>query len=1243
MNRFIQAAVRNIHGKLEKTVNGWDALRVQQSEGSPYHSLSPISNAEVADYVEALRWALDNCKKENIYNIALTGPYGSGKSSILKTFEAQNKNEKNVFLEISLATFKEELDEKQNIPALSTETIDNNDNGSSTIENRVNAKKSEEMLRLIELSILQQIFYHEEDSKIPDSRFKKIKSFKKTNMAWVTAGIITALLFGYYLFAPRTFQQLLDIHLENTASIIIRWISFVVFLASISIIIFRSIRLLYGIQISKFKIQEAEIEIDKNISKSILNNHLDEILYFFEVTDYSVVFIEDLDRFRQAEIFTKLRELNLLIKKSKKVKQDVIFIYAVRDEIFREKERTKFFDFIIPVIPVINASNSNETLLKIIEKNAYVIGKDLVEDISLFIDDMRLLYNIMNEYHLYHNLLTDELDQNKLLAMIIYKNIYPEDFVELSNEKGNLFKLLNNRKEYVAKTVEEFNRKIAEFKKEIKIIEAHTIKDVIDLRLIYLAAYVDNAPGFASFIVDGVEKTNVEIAQDEDFFDLVISNKIKYNYYTTQNSWYYKTVTQTVVKFGDIENMLDPDQDFERRQSLITDNNNDKAEEYKHEIQTLEKAKSWARHAKVKTLLTDKKITIPDGDRQHQLFGILLRNGYIDEDYLDYISLFYEGSITKEDRSYLLGVKNQSGPDYDFKLTKIENLIDKMRAVDFQESYSLNYHLLDFLLENSEYDVQLNAVINQINATNNYGSVFMEGFLLNGRNIERFIYNLVAKWKEIWHFVNKDSDFTRERKKEYLKLILLHTEIEDLKKITPYSDFCLSIATTSDFLTLLADDKRTKEVIAALNIKFVDLDLSAGTREMVDFIYEGNHYQIRQQIVEKMIGHAGKFNRRCFESTNYTSIKDSESPKLMSYIVANIDNYIQNLYLKIETNVQEPEERLRELLNDERIGITNRIKIIQQVNTEIDEISGIVGADIRKALLAESKVEATWENVINAFEYDGNDVWTEVVSFMNRTENATILSEENIEPDELTANIETIRSFCLALIQEPNIDNGNHEKLLGSVSEIFELSEIGDLALKKMALAVNSYLIFNNAENFAKLKVDYPNLQRKLLDAVPEAFLENIASYELDSEDLRHIIDSEGFTTEQKNTIFETVDASLITDSRNVLTAIVKLKFKDSTLKVSKSIREAIFKTVISVDDRVKFFNMHYQFYTKTETREIFASFPYPYSDIGVIYKSPVLPFGKENEYLSNNLVSKGFIANTKPDKKGYRIINFKK
>ena len=160
------------------------------------------------------------------------------------------------------------------------------------------------------------------------------------------------------------------------------------------LIIFKSSRALKSLAIKKLNISNAEIEIESGISKSILNNHIDEILYFFEVTDYNVVIIEDLDRFEQTEVFTKLREINLLINNSKKIANVVVFIYAIKDDMFRDKDRTKFFDFMIPIIPVINSSNSNEKLLDIVKKNKYKISTDLLDDISLFIDDMRLLYNI---------------------------------------------------------------------------------------------------------------------------------------------------------------------------------------------------------------------------------------------------------------------------------------------------------------------------------------------------------------------------------------------------------------------------------------------------------------------------------------------------------------------------------------------------------------------------------------------------------------------------------------------------------------------------------------------------------------------------------------------------------------------------------------------------------------------------------------------------------------------------------
>src|SRR5690606_36883588 len=137
-----------------------------------YSSLSPIASGDKeGHYSKALLWALENREEEDIKNIALTGSYGSGKSTILKTFQKNYKGTELQFLNISLATFKEEK------PKF--------DQHRKPIE-----KDKKELLRLIETSILQQIFYHEEDKNIPDSRFKKIKSYGYKKLFLTSLGIL---------------------------------------------------------------------------------------------------------------------------------------------------------------------------------------------------------------------------------------------------------------------------------------------------------------------------------------------------------------------------------------------------------------------------------------------------------------------------------------------------------------------------------------------------------------------------------------------------------------------------------------------------------------------------------------------------------------------------------------------------------------------------------------------------------------------------------------------------------------------------------------------------------------------------------------------------------------------------------------------------------------------------------------------------------------------------------------------
>ena len=104
-----------------------------------------------------------------------------------------------------------------------------------------------------------------------------------------------------------------------------------------------------------------------------------------------------------------------------------------------QKIERSFFDYIIPVVPVVDGTNSYDQFIDHLNKNRLTekFNKKFSQGISLYIDDMRLLKNICNEFLIYyHRLNTTELNFNKMFAIITYKNLFPKDFSDLQNGRG---------------------------------------------------------------------------------------------------------------------------------------------------------------------------------------------------------------------------------------------------------------------------------------------------------------------------------------------------------------------------------------------------------------------------------------------------------------------------------------------------------------------------------------------------------------------------------------------------------------------------------------------------------------------------------------------------------------------------------------------------------------------------------------------------------------------------------------
>lgn len=1238
MKPFFLRIIKAVNGRLEKVIKASEIQPIENAEINAYHSLSPISNADASHYINALQWALDNRKKETIYNIALTGPYGSGKSSILQTFKANNTNPEYEFLEISLATFKEEIgsdgqqeEESDEPPAAGDEKTNK-------------GKKKEDILRLIELSILQQIFYHEEDDKIPDSRFKKIRSFKQKTLRLITAGAMLALIFGTYLFFPKKIEEIIETTIPTLLAHIFHWLSLIVFFIAMAFVIYKSIRLIYGLKISKLKFKEAEIEIDKNISKSILNNHLDEILYFFEVTKYSVVYIEDLDRFRQAEIFTKLRELNLLINKSKKIDQNVVFIYAVRDEMFKDKDRTKFFDFIIPVIPVINSSNSNDKLLKLVEDNDYIISNDLIDDVSLFIDDMRLLYNITNEYHIYNSILDDALNQDQLLAMIVYKNIYPDDFVLLHKGEGKLFDLLQKRTEYVNNTIKQFDAEIRENKQEIKNLQSVELKDGSELRMLYIARFVNETPGFRHFNFNGNSVT-MEKAVTEAHFDYFKAGNFNYYYLHEQQGHFYPNNANASFNFSEFELKIDPDETYEERLAKINTKTYEAEEILKRENVRLERKKVATRHAKIKDLLKEPKpqITIEKKDKQNQLLNILLTSGYINEDYLDYISLFYEGSLSKGDRAFLLNVKSQISSEYDVKLSKIENLIGKIRPTDFLFNYTLNYDFVDYLLVNDVYPSQKDDLLSQLITGDVAGLVFIDGFINNGTNVEIFIQQLSKKWAGFWKFIVEQSLYPAEKIHEYYVLLIQNADTADLKEQAVDSDLVKRITDDHEFLTLSPDTELLQNVIGAFNITFSSVQLEKSNKVMSDFVYKGKFYALNIDMLTEVIKYAGTFNQVDFDQQNYHAIKNAGVPELIIYVDELINTYMEQVYFMLPNNKLETVQSFMALLDHPLINSKNLVKLIATTETKVTDLSEISAIETDDSLFDYNKIDATWSNVANYYYRSDEKFKKGAIKFLNDAENVAALNEEKVDFEEILGDDESVKNFTSALIHEERIENEKFRLLVKEFPIDFSVADLEGISTARMKVAIKEGLLKNDSTNFIKLKEVFNPLHFLYLDKAVEDILDYLDDYNLDGDDIKHIINSSAFTKEQKGIIVNKIDPVFILEKPATLLQIGKFIVTNFPFSVPKSILIGALQQGLPINDRVKLFNMHYKQFIATDIPLIFQTFPYDYKDIGKLTYSPVIDDEVENKYLANNLLERKFIANVKDDKRGIRIINFKK
>lgn len=417
-----------------------DELKIKFEKLTPN---ADINESETKGYKEALDFSL---LEGDITNVAITGAYGSGKSSVIESYK---KTTEKKFIHISLSHFSNEEIENQN---------------DKNINDRVNLKF------LLEGKILNQLLHQIKPGNIPQTIFRIKNNVTKHKIIRETLLIFIAILSIIILFEiPHLFSPI-----EKIGSWILGIFPMIGRISkdiiALLLLAFVSIYMLYNIIFTQLNRKifkgftfknsgiESDIEIFSDSSESYFNKYLDDVIYLFCESGADVIVFEDIDRFDNGEIFENIREINTLvnnkIKREKFKSEKITFLYLIKDDMFVSKERTKFFDLIIPIVPIITNSNSYEKLLELFEKDGKMMSfnRNFLQKLSLYIDDMRLMKNIYNEYAIYStriNIKEMNLKNEQLLAILTYKNIFPKDFSDLLVNKGFMDSIFRNKDNFM--------------------------------------------------------------------------------------------------------------------------------------------------------------------------------------------------------------------------------------------------------------------------------------------------------------------------------------------------------------------------------------------------------------------------------------------------------------------------------------------------------------------------------------------------------------------------------------------------------------------------------------------------------------------------------------------------------------------------------------------------------------------------------------------------------------------------
>lgn len=1036
----------------------------QAQENITFEKLTPttLSPDEMIGYNESLDFIF---KEEDLLNIAISGPYASGKSSVFKTYEEEHKELNGIH--ISLSYFS---------PNLKSKIKNKNPDDEFTFNDEL----------MLERKIINQLIHQIDPKQIPSTDFKvKAESKSWINIVWAN---IIALFFCCFIYKGTTlFNKIFD---EYTLLLI--GLSFALF----TFISYKALDLQNRKNlIRKLKIFQNEIDISSSeCDVSYFDKYLDEIIYILDKSQLDFIVFEDIDRYDDNLILSKLRELNYIYNKRQKNHKEeqkgkqIKFIYLIKDEIFDSKERTKFFDYILPIVPVMDNSNSlgkMEQLFK--SKNIYSdFSISFLDTLSLYLDDIRLIKNICNEYIIYKKKLphqTSWFKKENLLAIIVYKNIFPEDYslTRLGLGQGVVHRiiesLIKQRNSIYQTQIEQLDKAIQSKKDIIKKIDMNHLESIDELKALYIKLPFQF--GYSDYqFDDGTTVYDLNIKE-------LIFNAKKNNYKITKQDFFRNKIE---INYEEHLKNLEHNSEYKRRKKELKIIQKNNKSTLLAEIRELEKEKLQLKspnkiseiikikqdnNTTIDTLFKDHiydQITDKEEKIEHKqykseyeklasscyfpLLRTLIIQGYIDENYNDYTSFYDEQGLPQNDMLFLRNINERILNDWQLELKKPEIVLKRLNADNsskFNEPAVLNFSLLDHILATNKIR-DLSQFIILFKST--YPVDFINEYLARSYTL---LINNNTKYQpeylclfvkqiniQLW---NIWASIYMLDQRLYLYLSFIHNQPIELEKMNGHAALKAFIECLTDFLCiddewntifqLLDNKQKITNAFKRMDIQFKQIEHS--TPELLALVEANNHYELNYVNVKYIL--ENKYNLTNFDSHIIETILSlSDDAPIKVYFQSNPALIVLFIVESDIPIIDHNEDIILFILNHKSIHSSIKTSYINKISLTIKLLEQVTDKGVWDILLERQKIEYSAENIVHYFfnyELEDEDededekdrrINDQLADFINNSNK--IISPQQADLEKLISDEDDLNLFFRQIILNTKLNPDKYSMLI---------------------------------------------------------------------------------------------------------------------------------------------------------------------------------------------------------------------